>query len=148
MGTGCFLELNGTGKLNDPNYPVQWLQEGDVVEMIITELGTSTTDDIQVFYVNYLKSSVSEAFREAVFPAPLGENIIAAAKYTPGGGYPLPVHFQVAHELGHLLLNDGLHPSNTYQIMRSGASTDNTLGAAKRFTDVEINKMKKSKHAK
>lgn len=39
VGTGCFLELNGTGKLNDPNYPVQWLQPGDVVEMEITGLG-------------------------------------------------------------------------------------------------------------
>src|SRR5688500_9291555 len=26
VGTGCFLELNGTGKLNDPNYVKQWLQ--------------------------------------------------------------------------------------------------------------------------
>lgn len=40
VGTGCFLELNGTGKLNDPNYQEQWLQEGDVVEMEIDELGT------------------------------------------------------------------------------------------------------------
>lgn len=39
VGTGCFLELNGTGKLNDPHYPVQWLQEGDVVEMTIDGLG-------------------------------------------------------------------------------------------------------------
>lgn len=39
VGTGCFLELNGTGKLNDPNYPVQWLQDGDVVEMTIDGLG-------------------------------------------------------------------------------------------------------------
>lgn len=39
VGTGCFLELNGTGKLNDPNYPEQWLQEGDVVEMEIENLG-------------------------------------------------------------------------------------------------------------
>jgi fumarylacetoacetate (FAA) hydrolase len=39
VGTGCFLELNGTGKLNDPNYPEQWLQEGDVVEMEIEGLG-------------------------------------------------------------------------------------------------------------
>lgn len=39
VGTGCFLELNGTGKLNDPNYPVQWLQEGDVVEMTVDGLG-------------------------------------------------------------------------------------------------------------
>jgi len=33
VGTGCFLELNGTGKLNEPNYREQWLQPGDVVEM-------------------------------------------------------------------------------------------------------------------
>lgn len=39
VGTGCFLELNGTGKLNDPNYSEQWLQPGDVVEMEIEGLG-------------------------------------------------------------------------------------------------------------
>ncbi|MEO7523753.1 MAG: fumarylacetoacetate hydrolase family protein, partial [Ferruginibacter sp.] len=39
VGTGCFLELNGTGKLNDPNYKEQWLQPGDVVEMEIEGLG-------------------------------------------------------------------------------------------------------------
>jgi len=39
VGTGCFLELNGTGKLNNPNYPEQWLQVGDVVEMEIDGLG-------------------------------------------------------------------------------------------------------------
>jgi len=40
VGTGCFLELNGTGKYNDPNYAEQWLQNGDVVEMDIDQLGT------------------------------------------------------------------------------------------------------------
>lgn len=40
VGTGCFLELNGTGKLNDPNYQEQWLKAGDVVEMKIDGLGT------------------------------------------------------------------------------------------------------------
>lgn len=39
VGTGCFLELNGTGKLNDPNYTEQWLQAGDVVDMEIEALG-------------------------------------------------------------------------------------------------------------
>ena len=39
VGTGCFLELNGTGKLNDPDYAEQWLQAGDVVEMEIDGLG-------------------------------------------------------------------------------------------------------------
>lgn len=39
VGTGCFLELNGTGKLNNPDYQEQWLQEGDVVEMEIAGLG-------------------------------------------------------------------------------------------------------------
>lgn len=42
VGTGCFLELNGTGKLNDANYQEQWLQEGDVVEMTIDQLGKLT----------------------------------------------------------------------------------------------------------
>ena len=39
VGTGCFLDLNGTGLLNDPNYKVQWLQPNDVVEMEIRGLG-------------------------------------------------------------------------------------------------------------
>lgn len=39
VGTGCFLELNGTGLLNDPNYTPQWLKEGDIVEMKVTGLG-------------------------------------------------------------------------------------------------------------
>jgi fumarylacetoacetate (FAA) hydrolase len=39
VGTGCFLELNGTGKFNDPDYKEQWLQPGDVVEMEIEGLG-------------------------------------------------------------------------------------------------------------
>lgn len=39
VGTGCFLELNGTGKFNDPNYQEQWLKEGDKIEMEITGLG-------------------------------------------------------------------------------------------------------------
>lgn len=38
-GTGCFLELNGTGKLNDADYQEQWLKAGDVVEMEIEGLG-------------------------------------------------------------------------------------------------------------
>jgi fumarylacetoacetate (FAA) hydrolase len=38
VGTGCFLELNGTGKLNDSNYEEQWLQSGDVIELEVDEL--------------------------------------------------------------------------------------------------------------
>lgn len=44
VGTGCFLELNGTGLFNDPNYKVQWLQPGDIVEMEITGLGALTNN--------------------------------------------------------------------------------------------------------
>jgi fumarylacetoacetate (FAA) hydrolase len=39
VGTGCFLELNGTGLLSNPTYQPQWLQPDDVVEMEITGLG-------------------------------------------------------------------------------------------------------------
>ena len=42
VGTGCFLELNGTGKLNNPDYQEQWLKDGDLVEMEITGLGVLT----------------------------------------------------------------------------------------------------------
>jgi fumarylacetoacetate (FAA) hydrolase len=39
VGTGCFLELNGTGKLTDANYTEQWLNEGDKIELEIDGLG-------------------------------------------------------------------------------------------------------------
>lgn len=40
VGTGCFLELNGTGRLEDPDhYTEQWLQAGDHIELEVTGLG-------------------------------------------------------------------------------------------------------------
>jgi fumarylacetoacetate (FAA) hydrolase len=39
VGTGCFLELNGSKKLEDPNYAEQWLCAGDIVELEIDHLG-------------------------------------------------------------------------------------------------------------
>src|SRR5450432_4019831 len=52
VGTGCFMELNGTGKLNDPNYPEQWLTAGDKVELAINGLGV-LTNQILVEPSNY-----------------------------------------------------------------------------------------------
>ena len=40
VGTGCFLELNGTARLNDPSATDQWLQEGDEIELTIEQLGS------------------------------------------------------------------------------------------------------------
>ena len=43
VGTGCFLELNGTGRRLDPEgYQPRWLVAGDVMELEITGLGTLT----------------------------------------------------------------------------------------------------------
>ncbi|MFP5081089.1 fumarylacetoacetate hydrolase family protein [Pedobacter sp. JCM 36344] len=39
VGTGCFLELNGTGLSKDPAYNTQWLKAGDIVEMEVAGLG-------------------------------------------------------------------------------------------------------------
>jgi fumarylacetoacetate (FAA) hydrolase len=47
VGTGCFLELNGTGKLNDPEYVEQWLQAGDIVEMEIEGIGKLTNSIVK-----------------------------------------------------------------------------------------------------
>ena len=44
VGTGCFLELNGTGKLNNPNYAEQWLMAGDKIELKIDKLGTLSNE--------------------------------------------------------------------------------------------------------
>lgn len=39
VGTGCFLELNGTGRLENPSYEEKWLQEGDEIVLEIEGLG-------------------------------------------------------------------------------------------------------------
>ena len=39
VGTGCFLELNGTGKLKDADYTEQWLTAGDKIELKIDAMG-------------------------------------------------------------------------------------------------------------
>lgn len=40
VGTGCFLELNGTGLLNNPDFTPQWIQNGDNVVMEVEALGS------------------------------------------------------------------------------------------------------------
>ena len=63
VGTGCFLELNGTGLSNNKSYQPQWLQDGDVVEMEITGLGllenTIVAEDTE-WSIMGLKKQVNE----------------------------------------------------------------------------------------
>lgn len=47
VGTGCFLELNGTGKRNDAGYTEQWLQPGDTIELEVEGLGILQNTIIQ-----------------------------------------------------------------------------------------------------
>ena len=39
VGTGCLLELNGSHKLENPDYEPVWLKDGDIIEMEIEGLG-------------------------------------------------------------------------------------------------------------
>jgi len=43
VGTGCFLELNGTARLSNPNHEPQWLREGDEVTLEVRGLGSLIT---------------------------------------------------------------------------------------------------------
>jgi fumarylacetoacetate (FAA) hydrolase len=65
VGTGCFLELNGTGKLNDPGYQEQWLNTNDVVELEIDGLGVLTNtilaDDDSFSILERKKTTVTNA---------------------------------------------------------------------------------------
>jgi fumarylacetoacetate (FAA) hydrolase len=54
VGTGCLLELNGTAKLYNADYPEQWLKPGDEIVLSVEGLGTLTntitrdTDDFSL----------------------------------------------------------------------------------------------------
>ena len=39
VGTGCYLELNGTARQKDPNHEPTWLKDGDEMTLEIDELG-------------------------------------------------------------------------------------------------------------
>ncbi|MBX2924929.1 MAG: fumarylacetoacetate hydrolase family protein [Chitinophagaceae bacterium] len=39
VGTGCFLELNGTARQSNPAHEEQWLKAGDLIEMKINGIG-------------------------------------------------------------------------------------------------------------
>jgi fumarylacetoacetate (FAA) hydrolase len=63
VGTGCFLELNGTAKRNDPDYQERWLKEGDVVEMEVEGLGklkNTIVKDESDFSILALKKTVDK----------------------------------------------------------------------------------------
>ena len=47
VGTGCLLELNGTGKRNNPEYKERWVKENDEIEMQIDGLGKLTNKIIK-----------------------------------------------------------------------------------------------------
>ena len=40
VGTGCLLELNGSGKRKNNNFEEKWLEEGDIIKMEVEKLGT------------------------------------------------------------------------------------------------------------
>lgn len=48
VGTGCFLELNGTAKLENPNAVAQWLQPNDIIELEIDGLGILSNKIVKV----------------------------------------------------------------------------------------------------
>ena len=48
VGTGCLLELNGSGKALDPDYKEQWLKAGHEIEMQIEGLGKITNKLIKM----------------------------------------------------------------------------------------------------
>jgi len=48
VGSGCLLELNGSGKVLDSDYKEQWIKEGDEIEMQIEGLGKITNKLIKI----------------------------------------------------------------------------------------------------
>jgi len=64
VGTGCFLELNGTKKLEDPDFIPRWLQPEETVELEVEGLGilrnkiVKAEDDFSILDLKKNKRSV------------------------------------------------------------------------------------------
>jgi hypothetical protein len=109
-------------------------------------LGTASSNDIQVFYVNFLHpapGSKGEAFPPSYFSLPndaqYTNNVVMSASQR--GPFTLP------HELGHILLNDESHDSESIRLMRNGTSLTNGLSESKRISSSQEQTMQGSSHA-
>ncbi len=126
---------DGLNEFSDPSAP------SAEETALLSSLGTTTTSDLQIFYVNSLSNgSFGESFVEGFAPSALAANVIMSVARRL---------FTLPHELGHVLKSDVSHASNTYQLMRGGGtSATNTLGSSKRITTSEEATMQGSSHAK
>ena len=115
-------------------------------EALFGALGTPSTDDIHIFYVNVIDTIINQVraghtFSEGSLPPNrkvyAGNVVISSNREDP---------FTVSHELGHVL--GEIHKSREIMVMKNGESIFNTLGARKRFYQSEEITMKSSKYAK
>ncbi len=100
-----------------------------------TELRTAATDDVELYFVNYLSdNSRGEAFPNSrVADHKYGDSAIVSAKNATLIGDP----FTEAHEIGHVLLDTGHYSAALKQanLMVAYPSTTDTERASKRLTE-------------
>jgi hypothetical protein len=97
---------------------------------------TAATDDVELYFVNFIVGGGTSEWKGESFPAyavsdsKYADSVIIAKNY-----YSL---FTVAHELGHVLLDDGTHytgPVRTTNLMRNGGtSAIDLVTGSKRWT--------------
>jgi hypothetical protein len=112
---------------------------------LIEAMGTANTNaDIHLFYVNELKAfgSIPRGVAIADYWFDASEdsylyNCFVAASRGP---------FTAAHELAHLLTDED-HHSSSYNLLRNGTSTSNTLGGSKRIETTQESKIQANAHA-
>ena len=118
---------------------------------LLNGLGTSTKNDIYIFYVNYLSDdSRGEAFVDSLLSGgndKYSYNVIISAS-NPSNPLGTRGPFTFPHELGHLLLNDGSHHSEQINLMRSGTSLTNGVTESKRLTPTQETTIRSNSHVK
>jgi hypothetical protein len=121
---------------------------------VISNLGTIGTDDIHIFYVPRI--DIGNVVDHGVAIADFGFDEIDdpytynafVAKDVASPHYGLTA----AHELGHLLTNDGHGETTTpfpyFRLMYGGGLSDNGIMGSKRLNGIEGNKIRSDPHAK
>jgi hypothetical protein len=105
-------------------------------------LRTAATDDIELYYVDVLNDGAGGGSEGEAFPA----SAVPDAKYADSiiVGANSRVQFLVAHEIGHVLLNTGVHfPPEFAQInlMRRIPTRTDTPTSPKRLTPNQESEM-------
>jgi len=149
----------------DPNHPDKYYVFSETKSLVEQRGTVPSTDDIDVFYIRngrfdetqqyFLGVQIRPGIRSAggVHPSDMGYsyNVFINARHKDDMGNPVSVFrpFTLAHELTHLLSDDGDHSADSWNLMHKTTSeTKSLITDTKRLNSTQEEKIHEDVHVK